>query len=55
MVRVEEPMAMKVPMAGLKANPHIGSRWKYLKRKYHTITDMRASSRFGWDENTKKI
>ncbi|WOH03726.1 hypothetical protein DCAR_0623126 [Daucus carota subsp. sativus] len=55
LVRAEELIAMKVPMAGLKANPHIESRWKYLKRKYHAIADMRASSRFGWDENTKKI
>ncbi|KAL1816354.1 hypothetical protein ACET3Z_018928 [Daucus carota] len=55
LVRVEELMAMKVPMAGLKANPHIESRWKYLKRKYHAIADMRASSGFGWDENSKKI
>ena len=44
LVRVEVLMAMKVPMAGLQVNPHIESTWKYLKRKYHAIADMRASS-----------
>ncbi|KAL8148896.1 hypothetical protein AgCh_006050 [Apium graveolens] len=29
LVRVEELMAAKLPMAGMKANPHIESRWKY--------------------------
>ncbi|KAK1369261.1 hypothetical protein POM88_035353 [Heracleum sosnowskyi] len=55
LVRVEELMALKVSMAGLKANPHIESRWKYLKRKYNDMADMRGSSGLGWDEATQKI
>ncbi|KAL8098466.1 hypothetical protein AgCh_031286 [Apium graveolens] len=54
LVRVEELMAAKLPMADMKANPHIESRWKYLKRKYNAIADMRGSSGFGWDETNKK-
>ncbi|KAK1403027.1 hypothetical protein POM88_002632 [Heracleum sosnowskyi] len=42
LVRVEKLMALKVPMAGLKSNPHIESRWKYLKRKYNVVADMRV-------------
>lgn len=55
LVRVEELMAAKLPMAGIKVNPLIESRWKYLKRKYNYVANMRASSGFGWDEAIKKI
>ncbi|KAL8118712.1 hypothetical protein AgCh_016281 [Apium graveolens] len=34
-------------LVGMKANPHIESRWEYLKRKYNVIADMRGSSGFG--------
>ncbi|KAK1375539.1 hypothetical protein POM88_031732 [Heracleum sosnowskyi] len=42
-------------MAGLKANSHIESKWKYLTRKYNAMADMRGSSGFSWDGATKKI
>ncbi|KAF2290767.1 hypothetical protein GH714_015361 [Hevea brasiliensis] len=55
LLRVEELINTKLPNSGLKASPHIDSRWKTLKAKYNAIADMLNKSGFGWDETRKMI
>ncbi|XLR11293.1 hypothetical protein S83_039231, partial [Arachis hypogaea] len=47
----------KIPGCDLKANPHIESRVKLLKRQYFAIVKMMgtAGSEFGWNDKDKMI
>ncbi|GAB4852062.1 hypothetical protein Ancab_040541 [Ancistrocladus abbreviatus] len=55
LVRLEEMLHQKVPGCGLKADPHIDSKLRALKRKFDAIHEMLGKSRFGWDINTTTI
>ncbi|XP_065858547.1 uncharacterized protein [Euphorbia lathyris] len=55
LVRVEELINQKLPMSGIRADPHIDSRWKTLKAKYNAIAEMLNKSGFGWDDMSKMI
>ena len=40
LIRVEELINQKLPLRGIKADPHIDSRWKTLKGKYYAIAEI---------------
>ncbi|XVF69442.1 hypothetical protein PTKIN_Ptkin11bG0082000 [Pterospermum kingtungense] len=49
-IQIEKMMETQLPQSKLKAEPHIESRVKTLKRQYNTIAEMLAlGSGFGWD------
>ncbi|KAG6482883.1 hypothetical protein ZIOFF_059522 [Zingiber officinale] len=51
LVHLEKLMAAKLPSSSLKANPHIESRYKLLKRQFYAITEMlNHNSGFGWND-----
>ena len=53
---LEKIINMKLPNCGLKADPHIVSRVKTLKKQTLAISDMIAnSSGFAWDHENKMI
>ncbi|XP_042454902.1 uncharacterized protein LOC122038973 [Zingiber officinale] len=55
-VHLEKLVAAKLPSSSLKATPHIDSRYKLLKRRFHAITKMlNRSSGFGWNDVVKCI
>ena len=50
-------MEKKLPGCGIKASPHIESRYKTLRRQYWAIDDMLGpnASGFGWNDNEKMV
>ncbi|KAK8482303.1 hypothetical protein V6N11_047134 [Hibiscus sabdariffa] len=47
-------LATKLPTAQIRANPHIESRVKLLKRQYNALSEMlNIGSGFGWNEEEK--
>ncbi|QHO10572.1 uncharacterized protein DS421_15g490850 [Arachis hypogaea] len=54
---LEKMLHEKIPGCDLKANPHIESRVKLLKRQYFAIVEMMgtAGSGFGWNDKDKMI
>ncbi|KAM3371446.1 hypothetical protein ACQJBY_018706 [Aegilops geniculata] len=52
---IESLLAQRLPGRGIKASPHIDSRLKVLKRKFHTIKEMLASPGFSWDGSRKVV
>ncbi|GMJ04758.1 hypothetical protein HRI_004144900 [Hibiscus trionum] len=51
---IEKMLATKLPTAQIRANPHIESRVKLLKRQYNTLSEMlNIGSGFGWNEEEK--
>ncbi|EMS68858.1 hypothetical protein TRIUR3_07653 [Triticum urartu] len=50
---IESLLAQRLPGRGIKASPHIDSRLKVLKRKFHAIKEMLASPGFSWDGSRK--
>lgn len=54
---LENIMNEKIPGCGLKAQPHIDSRVKILKRQYNAISEMLGpnASGFGWNEDLKCV
>ncbi|XP_031269841.1 uncharacterized protein LOC116128266 [Pistacia vera] len=56
LVQLEKMMAERIPSSGLKATPHIESRYKLWKRQYAAISDMlNHDSGFGWNDEDKCI
>ncbi|KAM5548341.1 hypothetical protein ABKV19_002341 [Rosa sericea] len=54
--QLEKIIEQKLPNCGLKANPHIESRVKTLKKQTLAISDMIAnSSGFSWDHENKMV
>ncbi|XP_019054140.1 PREDICTED: uncharacterized protein LOC104602427 [Nelumbo nucifera] len=55
--QLERFMETNLPGCGLKANPHIESRVKHMKRQYAAICEMLSPScsGFGWDDVKKCI
>nr|XP_025674506.1 uncharacterized protein LOC112775223 [Arachis hypogaea] len=54
---LEKMLHEKIPEYDLKANPHIESRVKLLKRQYFAIIEMMGMARsgFGWNDKDKMI
>ncbi|XLT02865.1 hypothetical protein HN51_052216 [Arachis hypogaea] len=54
---LEKMLHEKIPGCDLKANPHIESRVKLLKRQYFAIVEMMgtAGNGFGWNDKDKMI
>ncbi|KAL5546235.1 hypothetical protein UlMin_005922 [Ulmus minor] len=50
-------MSDKIPDCGIRAQPHIDSRIKLLKKQYHAIFEMLepSASGFGWNEDLKCV
>ena len=50
-------MNAKIPSCGLKAQPHIDSRVKMLKKQYNAIIEMLgpSASGFNWNDDLKCI
>ncbi|KAK3194373.1 hypothetical protein Dsin_025683 [Dipteronia sinensis] len=50
-------MSDKIPGCGLRAQPHIDSRIKLLKKQYHAIFEMLgpSASGFGWNDELKCV
>ncbi|KAK2655620.1 hypothetical protein Ddye_008672 [Dipteronia dyeriana] len=50
-------MCDKIPSCGLRAQPHIDSRIKLLKKQYHAISEMLgpSASGFGWNDDLKCV
>ncbi|XP_055959848.1 uncharacterized protein LOC126657108 isoform X2 [Mercurialis annua] len=55
LLRAEELMNIRLPSCGLRANPHIDSRWKTMKTKYNAIAEMLNKSGFAWDDSRKMV
>jgi hypothetical protein len=56
LVQLEKIIVQKLPNCGLKANPHIESRLKTLRKQTLAISDMIAnSSGFSWDHEKKMV
>uniref|UniRef100_A0A803P5U9 Myb/SANT-like domain-containing protein n=1 Tax=Cannabis sativa TaxID=3483 RepID=A0A803P5U9_CANSA len=55
--QLEKMMNDRIPNSGIKAQPHIDSRLKILKRQYTAISDMLgpSASGFGWSEELKCV
>ncbi|XVF39666.1 hypothetical protein PTKIN_Ptkin01aG0051600 [Pterospermum kingtungense] len=54
LIQLEKMMETRLPQSKLKAEPHIESRVKTLKRQYNAIAEMLAlGSGFGWDDVEK--
>ena len=55
--KLEELMEKKLSGCGIKASPHIESRYKTLRRQYWAIADMLGpnASGFGWNDNEKMV
>ena len=55
---VEEALRAKLPGSGLKAVPHINSRFRHFKGVHSIIHDMvvgNCTSGFGWDSELKTV
>ncbi|GMI85256.1 hypothetical protein like AT5G27260 [Hibiscus trionum] len=51
---IEKMLATKLPNAQIRANPHIESRVKLVKRQYNALSEMlNIRSEFGWNEEEK--
>ncbi|KAK8490605.1 hypothetical protein V6N11_038063 [Hibiscus sabdariffa] len=51
---IEKMLVAKLPTAQIRANPHIESRVKLLKRQYNALSEMlNIGSGFGWNEEEK--
>ncbi|KAK2651975.1 hypothetical protein Ddye_011831 [Dipteronia dyeriana] len=55
--QIEKMMSDKIPGCGLRAQPHIDSRIKLLKKQYHAISEMLgpSTSGFGWNDGLKCV
>ncbi|KAL4616023.1 hypothetical protein ACB092_07G169300 [Castanea dentata] len=55
--KLEELLEKKLPRCGIKASPHIESRYKTLRKQYRAIADMLGpnASGFGWNDNEKMV
>ncbi|KAK3212562.1 hypothetical protein Dsin_017268 [Dipteronia sinensis] len=55
--QIEKMMSDKIPGCGLRAQPHIDSRIKLLKKQYHAISEMLgpSASGFGWNDELKCV
>ncbi|KAM3708278.1 hypothetical protein ACB098_02G086300 [Castanea mollissima] len=55
--KLEELLEKKLPGCGIKASPHIESRYKTLRKQYRAIADMLGpnASGFGWNDNEKMV
>ncbi|KAK2639726.1 hypothetical protein Ddye_027521 [Dipteronia dyeriana] len=55
--QIEKMMSDKIPGCGLRAQPHIDSRIKLLKKQYHAISEMLgpSASGFGWNDDLKCV
>ena len=54
-VKVEKKFEERLIGCGIKANPHIESKMKVLKKHYLLVTDMLGHTRFGWNETLKCV
>ncbi|KAL5553401.1 hypothetical protein UlMin_040802 [Ulmus minor] len=55
--QIEKMITDKIPDCGLRAQPHIDSRIKLLKKQYHAISKMLGplTSGFSWNEDLKCV
>lgn len=53
MAHLEKLVQSRIPNSPMKADPHIESRVKTLKKQYHVILEMLQASGFGWDDTEK--
>ncbi|GMJ03270.1 hypothetical protein HRI_003996200 [Hibiscus trionum] len=53
---LEKILAIKLPTAQMRANPHIESRVKLLKRQYNALFEiLNIGSEFSWNEEEKYL
>jgi hypothetical protein len=53
---IEKELAKKLPNAQIKADPHIASKIKLLKKQLSYILDIQQfGSGFGWDDERKMV
>ena len=53
---IEKELAARVPNANIKADPHVASKVKTLKKLLSYILDIQQSgSGFGWDDERKMV
>ena len=55
MNKLEEMISTKLPICGLKAEPHIESRLKHWSDKYIAMAKMLNQSGFNWDDEKKVL
>ncbi|XP_075664965.1 uncharacterized protein LOC142634546 [Castanea sativa] len=55
--KLEELLEKKLLGCGIKASPHIESRYKILRKQYRAIADMLGpnASDFGWNDNKNMV
>lgn len=55
--QIQKMMSDKIPGCELRAQPHIDSRIKLLKKQYHAISEMLgpSASGFGWNDDIKCV
>ncbi|XP_030468566.2 uncharacterized protein LOC115687223 [Syzygium oleosum] len=55
MIMLEKWVQEKFPGSGIKGNPHIESKMRYLKKLYNQIYDLKDQSGFGWDHEKHSV
>ncbi|PON50284.1 Myb/SANT-like domain containing protein [Trema orientale] len=52
---IEKALTNIFPTCGIKANPHIDSKMKVLRKQYSIVYDMLSKSGFGWNDVKKCV
>ncbi|PON33722.1 Myb/SANT-like domain containing protein [Parasponia andersonii] len=52
---IEKALTNIFPTYGIKANPHIDSKMKVLRKQYSIVYDMLSKSGFGWNDVKKCV
>ena len=52
---IEKDLTNIFPICGIKANPHIDSKMKVLRKQYSIVYDILSKSGFGWNDIKKCV